>query len=539
MPPEGRLLANRRCRKEKRVAERSDRNEGSLHEGEEGETVANKLRKRVLDAHLGEEGKKKRNKSCEYGVRDIQLGKPQTRSSDTFELPACNFTARIGPPVFSSHILTSLRNSLNFVHYLYGTSLGKPSFQNKKSVLSPVARELDDMSLFRTANPFDRRTTALEWHPTRPHLLAAGSKGGDIILWDTLKQNINDRFIQGIGAGGSVQAMKFWPWNTDMIVTASIDGQVILRDLEGRHSRVLSDTLNCIDEWYCCVDVSTSKKVVVTGDNLGNTLMLSLDGQKLWDLRLHKQKVTHAEFCPRERWLLCTASVDHTVKMWDIRKVSGRDSALSVLKHDKPVNSAHFSRTDGCRLLTTDQHSQLRVYCGPGWLLENTISHPHRFFQHITPIKASWHPLQDLIVVGRYPDKQFPGYEEGELRTVDVFEAASGKLVSQLYDPHAPGIVSLNKFNARGDYLASGMGVNLLLWGRKQEVEDRQQSLLDAGRRSGLDLLLGSGRDRRAGGQRASGRGPLSGQTKSKKNDLDNVKMKLQTKTKTKAKNTK
>jgi hypothetical protein len=50
--------------------------------------------------------------------------------------------------------------------------------------------------------------------------------------------------------------------------------------------------------------------------------------------------------------------------------------------------SAHFSRTNGCRLLTTDQNNQVRVYLAPEWHLEKTILHPHRFFQHITPIKV-------------------------------------------------------------------------------------------------------------------------------------------------------
>ena len=63
--------------------------------------------------------------------------------------------------------------------------------------MSPLARELDDLSLFRTATPFDRRVTALEWHPTNPEVVVAGSKGGDIILWNTLHLSL-DQFIQGV-----------------------------------------------------------------------------------------------------------------------------------------------------------------------------------------------------------------------------------------------------------------------------------------------------------------------------------------------------
>jgi len=43
-----------------------------------------------------------------------------------------------------------------------------------------------------------------------------------------------------------------------------------------------------------------------------------------------------------------------------------------------PVNfTAYFSKTDGCKLLTTDQYNQLRVYQAPEWTLSRTIQHPH------------------------------------------------------------------------------------------------------------------------------------------------------------------
>ena len=51
-----------------------------------------------------------------------------------------------------------------------------------------------------------------------------------------------------MGPGGSIQAVKFWPWNRDLVLTASISGRVMLNDFEGKRSQVLSDTFNCY-EW--------------------------------------------------------------------------------------------------------------------------------------------------------------------------------------------------------------------------------------------------------------------------------------------------
>ncbi|MGH0183862.1 UNVERIFIED_CONTAM: hypothetical protein FKN15_013151 [Acipenser sinensis] len=110
---------------------------------------------------------------------------------------------------------------------------------------------------------------------------------------------------------------------------------------------------------------------------------------QIWNLRLHKKKVTHVEFNPRCDWLLATASVDQTVKIWDMRHIKDKNSFLHKLPHNKPVNSAHFNPTDGSKLLTTDQYDEIRVYSSADWSKpQHTIRHPHRHFQHLTSIKV-------------------------------------------------------------------------------------------------------------------------------------------------------
>ncbi|KAL8601688.1 hypothetical protein ACOMHN_033864 [Nucella lapillus] len=431
-----------------------------------GGSLASKLRKRML-MHVKEPVPGPSQEKRVTTVRNDDSG-DQTCDARAEQPVPCVYT----PPVFER-----LQQSTNLAHYLYAASLGCVSLTNRKSVVSPVVRQVDGVSVFRTASFFERRVTVLDWHPTMPYMIMAGSKGGDLILWNCQQLDFTDRLIHGRGAGCSIQAVKAWPWNMDMVLTASIDGQVVLRDWEHRTTQVLSDTLNSHDHWYCSLDVSAPRKVVVTGDNVGKTTLLSSDGKKVWTHRLHKQKVSHAEFSPREDWLLCTASTDAVVKVWDLRQIKGPGSALCTLRHDKPINSAYFSRTDGCRLLTTDQFNQVRVYRTLDWRLERTVEHPHRFFQHLTPIKATWHPLQDLIVIGRYPHKDTKGGAELASRTIDIIDVDSGNIVCQLFNPELAGIVSLNKFNDRGDYLASGMGLHILVWCPSHEVKEKHRSL--------------------------------------------------------------
>lgn len=214
--------------------------------------------------------------------------------------------------------------------------------------------------------------------------------------------------------------------------------------------------------------------MLVTGDNIGKLLLLGLDGQMIFNDKLHKAKVTHAEFNPRCDWLLATASVDHTVKLWDLRKMKDKTSFLHEMPHERAVNSAYFNPMDCSKLLTTDQYDQIRVYCSSDWSKpQHIIQHPHRQFQHLTPIKATWHPVYDLIVAGRYPDDRVC---TGDQRTVDIFDSNTAELVCQLHDPTMKGIISVNKFSPMGDVLGSGMGVTALVWDRSESLFSEQHN---------------------------------------------------------------
>ncbi|XP_008057022.1 DNA damage-binding protein 2 isoform X1 [Carlito syrichta] len=355
----------------------------------------------------------------------------------------------------------------NLVRALHQHKLGETAWPSlQQSLQQSFVRSLDTYRIFQKAAPFDRRATSLAWHPTHPSTVAVGSKGGDVMLWNF---GVKDKptFIKGIGAGGSITGLKFNPLNTNQFYASSMEGTTRLQDFKGNILRVFANSDTC-NVWFCSLDVSATSQMVVTGDNVGNVILLNMDGKELWNLRMHKKKVTHVALNPCCDWFLATASVDQTVKIWDLRQVRGQASFLYSLPHRHPVNAACFS-PDGAQLLTTDQKSEIRVYSTSQWdCPAGLIPHPHRHFQHLTPIKAAWHPRYNLIVVGRYPDPNFKSCSPYELRTIDVFDGNSGRMMCQLYDPESSGISSLNEFNPMGDTLASAMGYHVLIWSQEE-----------------------------------------------------------------------
>uniref|UniRef100_A0A673XAT4 DNA damage-binding protein 2 n=1 Tax=Salmo trutta TaxID=8032 RepID=A0A673XAT4_SALTR len=410
--------------------------------------------------------------------------------------------------IYQSTLGQSLHSQMRQVHYIYQNTLGQSLHSQMRQCLQkPYVRSLSSYKLHRTASPFDRRVTCLEWHPSLPTTLAVGSKGGDVVLWDYSVIN-KTSFIQGKGAGDFIGGMTFSPTDPSKVYLASGDGTLTEQSFQGGPATVLSRVQDCGHDhhnvclWYCCVDVSLSRQMLVTGDNIGRVLLLGMDGHQVFNEKLHKAKVTHAEFNPRCDWLMATASVDHTVKLWDLRNIKDKNSYLHEMVHDKAVNSAYFNPVDCSKLLTTDQYDQIRVYSSSDWSTpQQIIQHPHRQFQHLTPIKASWHPLYDLMVVGRYPDERVC---PGALRTIDIYDANTGELACQLLDPNAPGIISVNKFNPMGDVLGSGMGVNILVWNRSETLAGKQQR---GQQEAGVQVGRGRGQRRRRGEARRRGEG--------------------------------
>ncbi len=119
---------------------------------------------------------------------------------------------------------------------------------------------------------------------------------------------------------------------------------------------------------------------------------------------------------------------------------SGRDVHVAALEHDGILNATKFSKLAPHHLLTTTQSSKCNVFdvknlndSGP----MISLSHPHRPFQHLTPIVANWHPVvPSTFVIGRYPE------QVSDRRTIDVYQMNGSNIrcVARLEDPRVSGI---------------------------------------------------------------------------------------------------
>lgn len=407
-----------------------------------------------------------------------------------------------------------MAHSENLVELLHLAKRG-PGVLASRKVCSCLGWRLKDScsqwQVAHTNSCFTRRVTCLRWHPQNRETVAYGTHAGDIVLWNYNKPATECPKIEGLGMGyGCITDMRFHPHLSHLIYTTAVVGKFSLQDFEGKQTQVLHE-VDTPDYWWCSLDYSVAHNVLVAGDNHGNAVLMDMTNHTTFSFpRLHKNKIKHMEFCPARSWMLVTASCDRTVKFWDIRMLrspagSKKPIPLSIAGHAGVVSSAYFDPTHGTRLLTTAQNGEIRVYEPHNLWKEPmcVIGHAHRNFQHMTDIKATWHPLYpDLCVVGRYPGKD----DIDKMRTVDIIDLETGEVCAQFHSPHFSGIIQLNQFSRSGDCLASAMGYNGLIW-TPAEVERKTpevQNSVDFG------VVLGSVKTSRCNTKRKSLQGKQS-----------------------------
>ena len=339
--------------------------------------------------------------------------------------------------------------------------------------------------------------------------------------------------------------MKFSPYDDHAIYTTSIDGTVRKQDFSGKHSLVFLDTMN-LDKWWVSLDVSRTRNLLAVGSNSGEIALTSLAGETVCKHRLHKSKVQDIEFHPSSPNSFVTASNDKTIKLWDVRTFSSSSATppkpVSILAMKGIPNNAVFSPVAPYTLLATTQNSYIELISTSAQSFQRvaTVHHPHRVFQHLTPICAVWHPLlPGFFSCGRYPD---PKTEREKVtlalddvlddkRSVDTYEYCSDpksdtfgsvRLRGRIIDPSQTKIMPVIRWNTfGGDVLATGSGFSTSIWKFRDDDGGEVWRENGGGGGGGSGKKGGGGG---GGGGSGGGRGDLGRGRKKRQNgdDIDN-----------------
>lgn len=194
--------------------------------------------------------------------------------------------------------------------------------------------ELNKLELYQDFHPNQimlttARMTTIEFHPSNKRkIVFGGDTGGMLGIWavddDTVEEPAITRFNPH---RKNIARISVRPEVLEEVVSCSYDGSIRAMDLQKNVSKCI---VEFDDQWGDASGVSDFKFI---DKNIG--YLTTLGGEfSIFDLRegiakrenskvyrLHDKKIGYFSVCPTDDKLLATASLDRTMRIWDLRMI--------------------------------------------------------------------------------------------------------------------------------------------------------------------------------------------------------------------------
>lgn len=195
------------------------------------------------------------------------------------------------------------------------------------------------------------------------------------------------------------------------------------------------------------------------------------DTAEIW--QLCDKKIGGFDVHPLHSHLIATASLDRTLKIWDLRKITGKgENKIPALigSHESRLSVSHASFSTAGHVATASYDDTIKIHsfpsCSswkPGHELSDeemaptaTIKHNNQTGRWVTILKAQW---QDM------PEDGIQKFVIGNMnRFVDVY-TAEGEQLAQLGGDGITAVPAVAQFHSTKDWVAGGTASGkLCLW---------------------------------------------------------------------------
>lgn len=368
--------------------------------------------------------------------------------------------------------------------------------------LKELRQRMGSLKLYEHWLPNDikitpQRVYALGFHPTEDKpVVFAGDKEGTIGVFDgsqtppELDDDDDDGDNDNATADAKISAFKthsrtitsfvFSPTDANAVYTSSYDSSIRKMDLEkGTSVQVFAPSDMDTDMPISALDMADSEPHVLYFSTLGggvgrHDMRAPAPGrghEEIW--ALSEQKIGGFSLHPLQPHLLATASLDRTLKIWDLRSISGkgdlRHPAL-LGEHESRLSVSHASWSPAGHVATSSYDDLVKIYdftdaatWEPGHDISPEAMEPSHKIHHnnqtgrwVTILKPQWQKrpndgIQKLVIANMN-------------RFVDVF-ASDGTQLAQLDGDGITAVPAVAHFHPTMDWVAGGNGSGkLCLW---------------------------------------------------------------------------
>lgn len=275
----------------------------------------------------------------------------------------------------------------------------------------------------------------------------------------------------------TITSFYFHPADSNAVYSASYDSSIRKLDLEkGVSVDVFAPTDASEDLPISAIDMGPSDPNLIFFSTLQGSfgrhdLRTQPKDAEVWGLLDHK--IGGFSLHPLHPHLFATASLDRTLKIWDLRKITGkgdlRHPAL-LGEHESRLSVSHASWSSGGQLATSSYDDTIKIYDFPDagcWAAgrdlaakqmepAHQVGHNNQTGRWVTILKPQWQlrPKDGLqkFVIGNMN------------RFVDVF-AADGEQLAQLDGDGITAVPAVAHFHPSLDWVAGGTASGkLCLW---------------------------------------------------------------------------
>ncbi|KAI1098141.1 WD repeat-containing protein [Jackrogersella minutella] len=367
--------------------------------------------------------------------------------------------------------------------------------ETSDSKLLDLRKEMGDLKLYEGWVPNDIKITpervyALTFHPIQDKpIILAGDKKGTLGFFDASQETPNqpdeddedvDIPLPQVSAfevhSRTISSIKVPTFDPNSVITSSYDSSIRCLDLQSQvSSQLWQPDDDDVDVGISCIDVSPEDKDTIIfstlDGNLGRIDRRSKDKADMWSLS--DNKIGGFSLNPLLPHLVATASLDRTLKVWDLRMIKGKGELRhpSLLgEHQSRLSVSHASWSRGGYLATSSYDDTIKVYdmsdamkWKPGQDLSDDQMRPAHKIPHnnqtgrwVTILKPQWQ---------HNPADGVEKFAIGNMnRFVDIYDS-EGKQLGQLDGEGITAVPAVAEFHPTLNWLAGGTGSGkLCLW---------------------------------------------------------------------------
>ncbi|CAH0026064.1 unnamed protein product [Clonostachys rhizophaga] len=359
--------------------------------------------------------------------------------------------------------------------------------------LKELRERMTGLKLYEHWSPQDikitpQRVYALGFHPTEDKpIIFAGDKEGNMGVFDGSQTapfseddeetEYQDPVISAFKTHArTITSFVFSYQDHNAVYSSSYDSSIRKMDLEkGKSVQVYAPKDADVERAISALDISAENPNVLYFSTLeGGVGRYDIRGpqtDEIWGLS--DQKIGGFSLHPLQPHLLATASLDRTLKVWDLRKITGKgDMRHPALlgDHESRLSVSHASWSPGGHVATSSYDDTIKIYdfsdsgswkagheIGPKAMKPaHQVRHNNQTGRWVTILKPQWQ---------RRPNDGIQKFVIGNMnRFVDVF-ASDGSQLAQLDGEGISAVPAVAHFHPSQDWVAGGTASGkLCLW---------------------------------------------------------------------------